>query len=143
MDEAARGQGNGGLGLRRDRGIKAYARIFGMSAEQVPTAIVGRVGPVYAEEVFLAAGGPAWGDPGLTDRERSMVIVAVLATLGVAGERLDTHVELALRSGASYEALTAMMTLVTNYAGQARGSQAMEAVQRVAGAGPAAPSRGP
>jgi hypothetical protein len=39
------------------------------------------------------------------------------------------------RNGLDYEALTAMMTLVTNYIGQARGSQAMEAVQRVAGPG--------
>jgi hypothetical protein len=39
------------------------------------------------------------------------------------------------RNGLDYEALTAMMTLVTNYIGQARGSQAMEAVQRVAGLG--------
>jgi hypothetical protein len=33
-----------------------------------------------------------------------------------------------------------MMVLVTNYVGQARGSQAMEAVQRVAGPGSAVPS---
>ena len=26
--------------------------------------------PVYAEEAFLAAGGPAWFHPALTDRER-------------------------------------------------------------------------
>jgi hypothetical protein len=32
--------------------------------------MAGRVGPVYAEEVFLAAGGPAWFHPALTDRER-------------------------------------------------------------------------
>jgi hypothetical protein len=53
----------------------------------------------------------------------------------VAGERLDGHVRQAVRSGVGYEVLTAMMTLVTNYVGQARGSQAMEAVQRVAGPG--------
>jgi 4-carboxymuconolactone decarboxylase len=127
---------------RRERGIEAYARIFDVPKKDVPAAMAGRVGPVYAEEVFLAAGGPAWFHPALTDRERSLVIVAVLATQGVTGERLDSHVRLARRSGLDYEALTAMMTLVTSYIGQAYGSQAMEAVQRVAGPGPAAPSPG-
>jgi alkylhydroperoxidase/carboxymuconolactone decarboxylase family protein YurZ len=69
-----------------------------------------------------------------------MVIIAALAALGVTGERLDSHIQLAQRDGLSYEALTAMMTLVTSYIGQARGSQAMEAVQRVAGLGSPVPS---
>jgi len=120
---------------RRERGVEAYAHIFDLSEKAVPAAMAGRVGQVFAEEAFLAAGGPAWFHPALTDRERSMLIIAALAAQGVAGERLDSHVRLAQRSGLDYEALTAMMTLVTNYIGQARGSQAMEAVQRVAGNG--------
>jgi len=128
------------LAYRRERGIEAYARIFGVPQQDVPAAMAGRVGLVYADEVFLAAGGPAWFHPALTDRERSMVIITALAALGVAGERLDSHLRLAQRNGLDYEALTAMMTLVTNYLGQAYGSQAMEAVQRVAGPGSPAPS---
>lgn len=125
---------------RRDRGIQAYARIFDVPEKDVPAAMAGRVGPVYAEEVFLAAGGPAWFHPAITDRERSMVIIAALAAQGVAGERLDSHVRLAQRCGADFQALTAMMTLVTSYIGQAYGSQAMEAVQRVAGPGSPTPT---
>ena len=120
---------------RRERGVEAYARIFDLPEKAVPAAMAGRVGQVFAEEAFLAAGGPAWFHPALTDRERSMLIIAALAAQGVAGERLDSHVRLAQRSGLDYESLTAMMTLVTNYIGQARGSQAMEAIQRVAGNG--------
>ena len=129
---------------RRERGIEAYARIFELPEKDVPTAMADRVGPVFAEEAFIAAGGPAWSDPALTDRERSIVIIAALAAQGVAGLRLDSHIRLARRNGLDYEALTAMMTLVTNYIGQAHGSQAMEAVHRVAGPGspPAAPSPG-
>jgi 4-carboxymuconolactone decarboxylase len=120
---------------RRERGVEAYAPHLRPAREAVPAAMAGRVGQVFAEEAFLAAGGPAWFHPALTDRERSMLIIAALAAQGVAGERLDSHVRLARRCGLDYEALTAMMTLVTNYIGQARGSQAMEAVQRVAGNG--------
>lgn len=64
---------------RRERGIEAYARIFDVPGEDAPAVMVGRVGPVFAEE--------------------------------------------------------AVMTVLTNYIGYARGSQAMEAVQRVAGSG--------
>jgi 4-carboxymuconolactone decarboxylase len=88
---------------------------------------------VFAEEAFLAAGGPAWFDPALNDRERSLVIITGLAALGGASDRLDGHIRLAQRNGLSYQALAAMMTLVTNYIGQARGSAAMEAIERVAG----------
>lgn len=120
---------------RRERGIEAYARIFDVPEKDVPAAMAGRVGPVFAEEAFASAGGPAWSDPALTDRERSIVIITALASQGVAGDRLDSHIRLAQRNGLDYEALTAMMTLVTNYIGYAHGSQAMEAVQRVAGSG--------
>ena len=119
---------------RRERGIKAYARIFDLHEKDVPAAMAGRVGPVFAEEAFMAAGGPAWSHPALTDRERSIVIITALAAQGVAGDRLDSHIRLAQREGLGYEALTAMTALMTNYIGQARGSQAMEAIQRVAGA---------
>ena len=128
------------LAQRRERGIEAYARIFDLPEKDVPIAMAGRVGPVYATEVFLAAGGPAWFHPALTARERSLVIIAALAAQGVTGDRLDSHVRLAQRDGLDYEALTAMMTLMTNYIGQAHGSQAMEAVERVAGPGSPAPA---
>lgn len=70
---------------RRERGVEAYARIFGLPEKAVPAAMAGRVGQVFAEEAFLAAGGPAWFHPALTDRERSMLIIAALAAQRVAG----------------------------------------------------------
>jgi 4-carboxymuconolactone decarboxylase len=140
MDENGGSDRTGDLAQRRERGIEAYARIFDLPEKDVPIAMAERVGPVYAAEVFLAAGGPAWFHPALTARERSMVIIAALAAQGVTGDRLDSHVRLAQRDGLDYEALTAMMTLMINYIGQARGSQAMEAVERVAGAGSPAPA---
>ena len=126
---------------RRDCGIEAYARIFDVPEEDVPAAMAGRVGPVFAEEAFMSAGGPAWSHPALTDRERSIVIITALAAQGVAGDRLDSHIRLAQRNGLGFDALTVMMTLTANYIGYARGSQAMEAVQRVAG--PDSPTSAP
>lgn len=45
------------------------------------------------------------------------------------------NLDLGRRNGLGYEALTAMMALLTSYIGQAYGSQATEAVQRIAGLG--------
>ena len=54
---------------RRERDIEPAARIFDVPEKDVPAAMAVRVGPVYAEEVFLAVGGPAWFHPDLTGRE--------------------------------------------------------------------------
>lgn len=133
MNEIAGSDPATDMAHRRKRGIEAYARIFEMPEKDVPAAMASRVGLMFAEEAFLAAGGPAWSSPALTDRERSIVIITALSAQGVAGDRLDSHIRLARRNGVDYEALAAMMTLVTNYVGQARGSLAMEAAHRVAG----------
>lgn len=143
MKEIAHSGRTADLARRRERGIEACARIFNVPAKDMPAAMTARVGPMFAEEAFLAAGGPAWSDLALNDRERSIVIVTVLAAQGVAGDRLDHHIRLAQRSGLGYEALVAMMMLATSYIGQAHGSLAMEAVQRVAGAGSPTPVTDP
>ena len=56
---------------RRERGIRAYARIFGVTATDLPAAMAARVGPLFAKEAFASAGGPAWSHPDLTPRDRS------------------------------------------------------------------------
>jgi 4-carboxymuconolactone decarboxylase len=98
MKEIAHGDPTADLACRRERGIEAYARIFDVPEKDVPAAMAARVGPVFAEEAFLAAGGPAWSSPALTDRERNMVIITALAAQGVAGDRLDSHTSLRQRS---------------------------------------------
>jgi 4-carboxymuconolactone decarboxylase len=111
---------------RRDRGISAYAKIFGVPEGEVAAAFAERVGPVFAEEALQTAGGPAWSDPALTDRERGIAIITALAAQGVTGDRLATHVRLAQQNGLDRDALTALMMLLAAYLGYARASLAME-----------------
>jgi 4-carboxymuconolactone decarboxylase len=113
---------------RRARGIEAYARIFGVPAAEVPAAMASRVGPVFAEEAFASAGGPAWSHEGLTARDRSIAIITALVAQGVSGDRLDTHLRLANEHGIDYDGLTALMTLLANYVGYPYASAAMESV---------------
>lgn len=113
---------------RRERGIEAYARIFAVPEEEVPAAMSARVGPAFAEEAFYAAGGSAWWLPALTGRERAIAIITALASQGVSGNRLRTHIELGRQQGLGEPELTALMTLLAVYLGYARASVAMETV---------------
>jgi 4-carboxymuconolactone decarboxylase len=70
---------------RRERGISAYARIFGAPEADLPATFAKRVGPVFAEEALQTAGGPAWSDPALTDRERGIAIITALAAKASRG----------------------------------------------------------
>ncbi len=117
------------LPTRRDRGIRAYAKIFDLPEEAV-AAFATRVGATFAEEALEASGGSAWYHPALGGRERSIAIIAALTTLGVSGDRLDSHLQLGRRQGLDEEALTALMTLLAAYVGYARASVAMETVHR-------------
>jgi len=116
---------------RRERGIAAYAKIFGVPEEDLAAAFAQRVGPVFAAEAIQMAGGPAWSDPALTDRERGIAIITALAAQGVTDDRLTTHVRLAQQNGLDRDAQTALMILLAGYLGYARASLAMETVNKL------------
>lgn len=114
---------------RHVRGMKIYAESFGVDEADLLPAFTHRVGSIFAEEAILAAGGPAWSDPSLTDRDRSIAILTALICQGILGERLNTHLERAIRNGVDQRALEVMTVLLALYAGQARTSLAAEAIQ--------------
>jgi len=122
---------------RHARGTAAYARIFGVPEDQLPAAFTARVGPVFAEEQLQAAGGPAWSDPALTSRDRSIAVITALVAQGVNGDRLEARLDLARRNGLGDDALTTLMVLLASYLGYARASLAMETIHTRAGAQPA------
>lgn len=113
---------------RRTRGLAAYASQFGLSVEEVEDYFVTTFGREFAEEAFSATGGAAWHGAALQARERSLLVIAILATLGGVEQRLAGHVRWALRHGATEEEIRGVMTMVANYAGFARASVAMEVV---------------
>ena len=116
---------------RQERGIAAYARIFGVPEEDLAAAFAERVGPVFAAEAIQMAGGPAWSDPALTDRERGIAIITALTAQGVTDDRLTTHVRLAQQNGLDRDAQTALMILLAGYLGYAHASRTMETVNKL------------
>lgn len=113
---------------RRERGLAAYASQFGIPVEDVEAAFAERFGARFAEEAVNAAGG-AWSDDVLSLRDRSLLVVAALVTLGGADERLRGHVRWAVEHGATRAELEAAVTLLAVYAGFARASVGMEIVR--------------
>lgn len=114
---------------RRERGLEVYGAQFGVSPEEAEQRMVEAFGSGFAEEAFAAAGGGAWQEQPLTRRDRSLVVVAVLAAQGGVEARLRTHVGFALANGATADELEALIVLVAVYAGFPRASVAMEVVR--------------
>ncbi len=115
---------------RIHKGTQVYAQSFGVEIEALLPAMTQRVGAIYAEEAILAAGGPAWSHPALTDRDRSIAILTALICQGVLGDRLDSHLNRAVANGLTKDALEVLLVLLALYAGQAHTSVAAEEVQR-------------
>jgi len=113
-------------------GRAIYARNFGVDETEAEHALASRVGADFTREVFEAAGGLGWHSTALTDRERSIAIIAALVSQNVTGQRLETYLSLARRNGVDQHGLTALMVLLTAYVGQPYTSMAMETVHRLA-----------
>jgi 4-carboxymuconolactone decarboxylase len=114
---------------RRERGIAVYASQFGVSEAEAEQIFVERFGRRFAEEAFNASGGGAWEADALSLRDRSLLVLAMLATQGGVESRLRPHVRWAIEHGATPAELEAMVCLLANYAGYPRASVAMEAIR--------------
>ena len=115
---------------RRAQGLRAYSSQLGMSEAEVEEYFVSTFGRVFAEEAFQATGGAAWGEGPLSLRERSLIVIAILSTLGGVEQRLVGHVRWAIDHGATAEEVRSTMIMVANYAGYSRASIAMEVANR-------------
>ena len=117
---------------QRERGIELYASQFGMSTAAVETYFVENYGQDFAEAAFTATGNGAWNENSLSDREKSLIVIAILATLGGVDDRLVGHMKWAQERKATIEDIKASLLLVANYAGFPRASVAMDLLKKIA-----------
>ena len=118
---------------RQRRGRAVYARNFGVDEQTAQRIMVDRAGATYAAEAYEAAGGPGWHGDGLTDRDRSIAVVAAFVASNLIDERLEVYLNLARANGVDEDGLTELMVLLTAYVGQPAPSSAMVLVQRMRG----------
>ncbi|MGE3296444.1 MAG: carboxymuconolactone decarboxylase family protein [Porticoccaceae bacterium] len=103
---------------RRARSIAVMTRLSGQEsadAGKLLEGIAGKLGPLADAGVDFAF-GEIWARPQLSRRDRSLLVVSVLAALGRADE-LDIHVPAALRHGVTKTELEEVMLTVFAYAG--------------------------
>ncbi len=110
-------------------GRAVYARNFGVDEAEAERILTQRVGARFTREVFEAAGGLGWQSTSLTDRDRSIAIIAALTAQNVTDARLMNYLTLARRNGVNEQGLSALMVLLTAYVGQPYTSLAMETVR--------------
>jgi 4-carboxymuconolactone decarboxylase len=122
------------LSQRAAAGREVYARNFGVSPAEAERLMTLRAGPAFTREAYEAAGGPGWQSTDLTDRDRSIAVIAALVSQGVTDDRLEVYLSVARRNGVGTEGLTALMVLLSAYLGQPHTSLAAQAVRRSTGA---------
>lgn len=115
---------------RVSRGRAAYASQFRMPEDEAVEELKRIVGERMANEAINAAGG-AWLDDCLSPRDRSLIVLAALATQGGVEERLRVHARWALDHGATAQELEALGALLAVYVGYPRASVAMETIRGV------------
>ncbi|MFI7434298.1 carboxymuconolactone decarboxylase family protein [Micromonospora haikouensis] len=109
-------------------GRAVYARNLGVPEDEAESMLTARAGAQYAREAFLAAGGPGWSGTELTDRDRSVAVIAALVGQHVVDARLTTYLNAARAAGVTEEGLAELMVLLTAYLGQPAASVAMATV---------------
>lgn len=117
---------------RAARGRATYASNLGVSEAEAEQRMSAVAGPIFTREAYLAAGGPAWQSTALTDRDRSLAVIAALVGQHVTDDRLEPYLALARRHGVEEDGLEALMVLLASYVGQPAGSRGAAAVRRTA-----------
>ena len=103
---------------RRARSIEVMTRLSGQEsadAGKLLEGIAGKLGPLADAGVDFAF-GEIWARSQLSRRDRSLLVVSVLAALG-RDDELDIHVPAALRHGVTKTELEEVMLTVFAYAG--------------------------
>ena len=96
---------------------------------QFPAA---KLAPDFYDHVQQSAFGDIWTRPGLSVRDRSMITVAVLASLGQT-EELRAHLNGALNVGLDREELVEILMHISIYAGVPAAGSAMRVAADVLG----------
>ena len=119
MDEAERARQ--GMAIRREVAGDAYV-------DRATAAVTPFTEP-FQDFITRYAWGEVWARPGLSRAERSMVTLAVLATLGHDHE-LALHVRGALRNGLSPEQIREVLLQVAVYGGVPAANHAFRVASR-------------
>lgn len=113
---------------RHAAGLAALGSLIGLAPEAVPAAVepLGEVGRFVVDYLF----GQIWSRPQLPPRDRSLITLTALMTLGKLAE-LEIHVPGALRNDLGREQIEEVILQLTLYAGYPAAIEAIRTTRRI------------
>lgn len=110
---------------RFKQGMKTRRRILGDAHVDRAEAGKTALDEPFQQLITEGAWGTVWSSDGITDRERSMLTLALLAGLGNFDE-IPMHIRATARTGASKEDVLEVFQHVAVYAGVPRANHALK-----------------
>jgi 4-carboxymuconolactone decarboxylase len=108
-----------------DQGMKVRRRILGDTHVDRAEAAKTSFDQPFQEMITETAWGTVWASDRISDRERSMLTLALLAALGNFDE-ISMHIRATARTGASKEDVLEAFQHVALYAGVPRANHALK-----------------
>ena len=113
---------------RHDTGMRVRRRVLGDAHVDRAEAQATDLDAPFQSLITEAAWGHVWASDAISDRERSMLTIALLAALGNV-EEIPMHVRATARTGASPRDVAEALQHVAIYAGVPRANQALKIVK--------------
>lgn len=109
---------------RHDKGMKTRRKVLGDAHVDRAEAAKTDFDTPFQDLITEAAWGTVWASDGISDRERSMLTLALLAALGNF-EEIPMHIRATARTGATKEDVREAFQHVAIYAGVPRANRAL------------------
>ena len=109
---------------RHDKGMEVRRRVLGDAHVDRAEAARTAFDTPFQTLITEAAWGTVWASDGITDRERSMLTLALLAALGNF-EEIPMHIRATARTGATKTDVLEAFQHVAIYAGVPRANRAL------------------
>ncbi|WP_375257342.1 4-carboxymuconolactone decarboxylase [Citreimonas sp.] len=110
---------------RFETGMRTRRRILGDAHVDRAEQAKGALDTPFQDLITEAAWGHVWSSDGISDRERSMLTIALLAALGNF-EEIAMHVRATARTGATQRDVAEALQHVAIYAGVPRANHALK-----------------
>lgn len=110
---------------RHAKGMQVRRRILGDAHVERAQSATGDLDAAFQGLITEAAWGNVWASDGISDRERSMLTIALLAALGNFDE-IPMHIRATARTGASQRDVSEALQHVAIYAGVPRANHALK-----------------
>jgi 4-carboxymuconolactone decarboxylase len=111
--------------------LEKLEEMQGADTSREMSAQMEQVSPTFGEWAYSMSYGDVYCRPGLSLRDRQLVTIGVVATLGGCEAQLKRHMAVALNAGVTPEELVEVVIQLTTYGGAPRGSNAIRVAAEV------------